>query len=152
MISPSVKRYKDPGRSTLPYSLYRLCHFLMARRTDGSRIGLKLANRRPAGGERTGEDCWNLIGGCELDKFVGNHFQRNKNGSRFTGLSGCAHPGAEHSAMGGSLVMSMVPGMLDRLGLSQSADGQNTEHQEDRDEFEDSVIHGHSTERNSGEC
>lgn len=54
--------------------------------------------------------------------------------------------------MRGSLMMGMVPGMFDRLSLRQSADGQDTEHQEDRDEFEDSVIHEHSTERNSGEC
>ena len=45
--------------------------------------------------------------------------------------------------MCGSLMMGMVPGMLDHLGLSQSADGKNAEHQEDRDEFEDSVVHLH---------
>lgn len=113
---------------------------------------MKLANRRAAGGEKAGEDCRSLIGGCELDEFVGNHFQRNKNGSRFTGLSGGAHPGAEHGAMRSSLMMGMVPGMFDRLSLRQSADGQDTEHQEDRDEFEDNVVHEHSTERDSAEC
>ena len=41
-------------------------------------------------------------------------------------------PGAEHGAMRGSLMMGMVPGMLDRLRLRQSADGKDTEHQEDR--------------------
>ena len=41
------------------------------------------------------------------------------------------HPGADHGAMRGSLMVGMVPGMLDRLRLSQSADGQDTEHQED---------------------
>jgi hypothetical protein len=45
--------------------------------------------------------------------------------------------------MCGSLMMGMVPGMLDHLGLSQSADGKDTEHQEDRDEFEDGVVHLH---------
>jgi hypothetical protein len=45
--------------------------------------------------------------------------------------------------MCGSLMMGMVPGMLDHLGLSQSADGKDAEHQEDRDEFEDSVVHLH---------
>ena len=48
--------------------------------------------------------------------------------------------------MCGSLMMGMVPGMLDRLRLSQSADGKDTEHQEDRHEFEDDVVHQHSTE------
>ena len=54
---------------------------------------------------------------------------------------GGTHPGAEHGAMRGGLMMGMVPGMLDRLRLSQSADGKDTEHQEDRHEFEDGVIH-----------
>ncbi len=34
--------------------------------------------------------------------------------------------------MGGGLMLSMVPGMFDRLGLGQSADGEEAEHQEDR--------------------
>ena len=40
-----------------------------------------------------------------------------------------SHLGAKDSAMGGSLMVGMVPGMFDRLSLSQSADGQDTEHQ-----------------------
>ena len=43
--------------------------------------------------------------------------------------------------MRGSLMMGMVPGMLDRLRLCQSPDGKDTEHQEDRQEFEDCVVH-----------
>ena len=54
---------------------------------------------------------------------------------------GRTHPGAEHCAMCGSLMMGLVPGMLDRLSLSQSADGQDAEHQKDRDNFEDGVVH-----------
>jgi len=42
------------------------------------------------------------------------------------------HPGTEQGAVRGSLMLSMVPGMLDRLCLSQSADGKDTEDQEDR--------------------
>jgi len=42
-----------------------------------------------------------------------------------------------------SLMMGMVPGMLDHLGLSQSADGKDTEHQEDRNKFEDGAVHLH---------
>ena len=60
--------------------------------------------------------------------------------------SGGTHPGAEHGAMRGSLMMGMVPGMLDQLRLRQSADGKDTKHQEDRYEFEDDVVHRHSTE------
>ena len=54
---------------------------------------------------------------------------------------GGTHPGAEHGAMRSSLVLGMVSGVLDRLRLSQSADGQDTEHQEDRHEFADCVVH-----------
>ena len=53
--------------------------------------------------------------------------------------------------MCGSLMMGMVPGMLDRLRLSQSADGKDTEHEEDRDEFKDGAFHIHSTECEPGE-
>lgn len=42
-----------------------------------------------------------------------------------------------------SLMMGMVPDMLDHLGLSQSADGKDTEHQEDRNKFESGAIHLH---------
>lgn len=62
------------------------------------------------------------------------------------------HPGAEHGAMRRSLMMGMVAGMFDRLGLRQSADGQNAAHQKDRDTFEDNMVHGHSTDWNSAEC
>ena len=54
--------------------------------------------------------------------------------------------------MRGSLMMGMVPGMLDRLRLSQSADGQDTEHQEDRDEFEDCVVHQKTTKCDLVKC
>jgi hypothetical protein len=47
--------------------------------------------------------------------------------------------------MCGSLMMGMVPGMLNHLGLSQSADGKDTEHQEDRNKFEGDAVHLHST-------
>jgi hypothetical protein len=56
-------------------------------------------------------------------------------------LPGGTHPGAEHGTMRGSLMMGMVPGMLDQLRLSQSANGKDTEDQEDRHEFEDCVVH-----------
>ena len=64
---------------------------------------------------------------------------------------GGTHPGAEHGAMRGSVMMGMVPCVLDRLRLHQSADGKDTEHQEDRDELEDFVVHQHSTECDSPE-
>ena len=54
--------------------------------------------------------------------------------------------------MRGGLMMGMVPGMLDRLRLRQSADGKDAKHQEDRDEFEDCVVHQKLTACDSVEC
>ena len=54
--------------------------------------------------------------------------------------------------MRGSLMLGMVPGMFDQLRLSQSADGQDAEHQEDRHEFEDGVVHQKTTQCDSTEC
>jgi len=68
-------------------------------------------------------------------------FGLKRNHNTIENRPGCAHPGAERSAMRGSLVMGMVPGMFDRLRLRQSADGQDTEHQEDRQEFDANVVH-----------
>jgi hypothetical protein len=48
--------------------------------------------------------------------------------------------------MGGSLVLGMVPCMFDRLGLSQSAHGEEAEHQENRQEFNGAVVHGKKTQ------
>lgn len=59
---------------------------------------------------------------------------------------GSAHPGAKHRAMRGSLMMGMVSGMLDRLRLGQSADGQDREHEKDRHIFENGVVHRIKTE------
>jgi len=54
--------------------------------------------------------------------------------------------------MRGSLMMSVVPGMLDRLRLRQTADGKDTEHQEDRHEFEDDAVHQRATKCDLVEC
>lgn len=54
---------------------------------------------------------------------------------------GSAHPGAEHGAVGGRLMMRMVPGMFDGLRLSESADGQDTKHKQNRQNFENAVVH-----------
>ena len=53
----------------------------------------------------------------------------------------CTHPGAEQGAMSGRLMLGMVPCMFDRLSLSQSADGKEAEHQEDREIFEGAAFH-----------
>jgi len=54
---------------------------------------------------------------------------------------GGTHPGAEQGAMGGSLMLGMVPCMFDRLRLRQTAYGEEAEHQEDREEFTGAVFH-----------
>jgi len=59
------------------------------------------------------------------------------------------HPGTEHGAMRGSLMMGMVPGVLDRLRLRKSADGKDAEHQKDRHEFEDDAVHQKTTQCDS---
>lgn len=47
--------------------------------------------------------------------------------------AGGAHPRAQHSAVGGRLMVCMVTGVLDGLRLSQPADGQDAENEEDRE-------------------
>ena len=59
---------------------------------------------------------------------------------------GGTQPRAEQGAMGGSLMLGMMPGMFDRLRLRQSADGKDTEHQEDRQDFEGVVVHRKTTQ------
>jgi hypothetical protein len=54
--------------------------------------------------------------------------------------------------MRGSLMMGMVLGMFDRLRLRQSADGQDTEYEEDRHELEDCVVHQRATQCDLAEC
>jgi len=51
-----------------------------------------------------------------------------------------------------SLMMGMMPGVLDHLGLSQSADGKDTEHQEDRHELEGDTVHQRTTQCDSTVC
>jgi hypothetical protein len=80
------------------------------------------------------------------DKSNGTGISLNQNHCTIENRSGCTHPGAEHSAVRSRLMMRVVPGMLDRLGLSQSADGKNTEHQENRQDFEDAVAHQKTTD------
>jgi len=48
--------------------------------------------------------------------------------------------------MGGSLMLGMVPGMLDRLSLCQSSDGKNAEYQENRQKFEGGLVHRETTQ------
>jgi hypothetical protein len=88
----------------------------------------------------------------ERDERNGTEFGLKRDHRTIENRPGGTHPGAEHGAMRGSLMMGMVPGMLDRLRLSQSADGQDTEHQEDRHKFEGSVVHEATTESNLPEC
>lgn len=58
---------------------------------------------------------------------------------------GGTHPGAEQGAMRGSLMMGMVPGVLDRLSLRQSAYGKGTKYQKDGDVFEGDSFHQKTT-------
>ena len=82
----------------------------------------------------------------ERDEGNRTEFGLKRDHRRIENRSSGTHPRAEHGAMRGSLMMGMVPGMLDQLRLRQSANGKDTEHQEDRDEFEDCVFHQKTTE------
>ena len=66
----------------------------------------------------------------ERDKSNGTEFKLKKDHRTIENRAGGTHPGAEHGAMRRSLVMGMVSSMFDRLRLSQSADGKDTEYQE----------------------
>ena len=54
--------------------------------------------------------------------------------------------------MRGSLMVSMVPGMLDRLRLGQSAEGEDTKHQKDRYKFESGMVHQNTIDCDPLEC
>ena len=81
----------------------------------------------------------------ERDECNRTEFGMKRDHCRIENRSGSTHPGAEQGAMRSSLMLGMVPGMLDRLRLSQSADGKDTEHQEDRQKFEGDVAHRKAT-------
>jgi hypothetical protein len=66
----------------------------------------------------------------ECNACNGTEFYLERDLCRIENRPGGTHPGAEQGAMGGSLMLGMVPGMFDRLSLSQSTDGKNTEHQQ----------------------
>ncbi len=68
-------------------------------------------------------------------------FGRNQDRRTVEYRTGGAHPGAEQRAVGRGLMLGMVSGMLSRLCLSQTTDGQHTQHQHNGDEFTDWVVH-----------
>jgi len=88
----------------------------------------------------------------EWDEINETEFGLKRDHRTIENLPGGTHPGAEHGAMRGSLMMGMVPSMLDQLRLSQSADGKDADHQEDRHELEDCVVHQKTTQCDSVEC
>ena len=64
----------------------------------------------------------------ERDECNRTEFGLKRDHRRIENRSGGTHPGAEQGAMCGSLMLGMVSGMFDRLRLSQSADGKDTDH------------------------
>ena len=77
----------------------------------------------------------------ERDERNRTEFCLKRDDRRIENCPGGTHPGTEQGAMRSSLMLGMVPGMLDRLCLCQSADGKDAEHQEDRQKFYDGVVH-----------
>ena len=88
----------------------------------------------------------------ERDERNGTEFGLKGNHRRIENRPRGTHPGAEQGAMRGSLMLGMVPGMLDRLRLSQSADGKDTEYQEDRQKFQGDLVHQQTTQCDLAEC
>jgi len=64
----------------------------------------------------------------ERDERNETEFGLKRNHRTIEDRPGGTHPRAEQGAMGGSLMLGMVPGMLNRLRLRQSADHKNAEH------------------------
>jgi len=88
----------------------------------------------------------------ERDEIYETEFCLKRDHRTIENLPRGTHPGAEHGPMGGSLMMGVVAGMFDQLRLSQSADGKETEHQEDRREFDDDAVHQKATQCGLAEC
>jgi hypothetical protein len=101
--------------------------------------------------EREGRRCPAGRRAAQLDREVYRRQKRNERDHCAFGLNeddraiehrpGCAHPGTQHGAMRGRLMMSVVPGVLDRLRLGQSAHGQDAENKQDRENSQDAVAH-----------
>jgi hypothetical protein len=81
----------------------------------------------------------------EGDESNRTEFSLKRDDRRIENRPGRTHPRAEQSAMCGSLMLGMVPGMFDRLCLCQSTDGKNAKHQKDRQKFDDGVVHQKTT-------
>ena len=88
----------------------------------------------------------------ERDECNKTEFGLKRDHRRIEDRPGGTHPGAEDGAMRGSLMLGMVPGMLDRLRLSQSADGEDTEHQKDRQKFKGGLVHRKTTQYECPVC
>jgi NifB/MoaA-like Fe-S oxidoreductase len=82
----------------------------------------------------------------ECDECYRTEFGLKRDHCSIDNRSGSTHPGTEQGAMRSSLMLGMVSCMLDRLCLCQSADGKNTDHQEDRQKFESDLVHQRSTQ------
>ena len=88
----------------------------------------------------------------ERDERNGTELGLKRNHCRIENRPCGTHPGAEDGAMCGSLMLGMVPSMFDRLRLSQSANGKDTEYQEDRQKFQGDLVHQQTTQCDSAEC
>jgi hypothetical protein len=88
----------------------------------------------------------------DRDERDGTEFGLKGNHRRIENRPRGTHPGAEQGTMRGSLMLGMMPGMLDRLRLCQSADRKDAEYQEDRQKFQRDLVHQQTTQYDSAEC
>ena len=87
-----------------------------------------------------------------FDEIDRTEFGLKRDHRRIENHPGSAHPGTEQRAMGGSLMLCMVSGVLNRLGLSQSTDRNDTEYEEDRQKLEGGTIHRQTIQCDLDEC
>jgi hypothetical protein len=64
--------------------------------------------------------------------------------------AGRAHPGTQQGPVGRRLMLGMMSGMFRRLRLRQSADGEQAENQNNREDFSEGTDHRNTSQRNSG--
>ena len=110
-------------------------------------MDVESAKRRTASGWSALVVDWQPADGGQFMKFDRGQLMRRRSDDRFPPFSGGAHPGAQHCAVRCGLMMIVMPGMFDGLRLRQPADGQDTEHEEDRKNSQGCVMHRHSIKK-----
>ena len=65
----------------------------------------------------------------------------NYHGLGVEDCTGSTHPRTQHGPVRGRLMLRMVPGVFSSLRLCQTTDGKDAEHERDRKEFSECLVH-----------